>query len=122
MNNQILQLELTNLTLLNKLYIPICKNGKAAIVKNKQAKEFIKYVRFECLRQRIKPIQGDLSFRCDICIKNRKNFDIDAVLKLLFDSLNGYAYKDDKQIVELIVRKHLDKKKDEIILELLPAP
>ena len=28
------------------------------------------------------------------------------MLKLLFDSLNGHAYKDDEQIVDLRIRKH----------------
>lgn len=31
--------------------------------------------------------------------------DIDNVAKLIMDALNGYAYKDDSQIVELNIRK-----------------
>ena len=99
-------------TLLNRLYTPICRNGKASLIKNKEAKEFIKLVQMEAIRQKIKIIEGDVSFKCDILIKDRKNYDIDSVLKLLFDSLNGIAYEDDKQIVELIMRKHIDSEYD----------
>lgn len=54
----------------------------------------------------------------DILICKRKDYDIDALLKLLFDSLNGLAYKDDKQIVDLRVRKHLNQSEDKLIIKI----
>jgi len=106
-------------TLLNNLYIPIVKpNSKPSIVKSKDAKEFIKYVQMKCLQQKVKPILGDVLFCMDILICKRNNYDIDAVLKLLFDSFNGYAYKDDKQIVDLRVRKHYKAEKDALIIKI----
>ncbi|TLP41051.1 RusA family crossover junction endodeoxyribonuclease [Arcobacter arenosus] len=98
--------------LLNKLYQPIIRNGRPSIIKNKKAKEFIQLVQMEAIRQKIKKIDGEVSFKCDVLIKDRKNYDIDSVIKLLFDSLNGIAYKDDKFIVELIVRKHTNAEFD----------
>lgn len=98
--------------LLNNLYIPIIRNGKPSIVKNKEAKEFVKLVQIEALRQKIKKIDGPISFKCDILISKRKNYDIDSVLKLLFDSLEKIAYDNDKQIVELVIRKHTDQEYD----------
>lgn len=99
-------------TLLNRLYIPTIKNGKPTIIKNKEAKEFTKFIQYECIRSKIKPLEGTISFKCDILIKTRKNFDIDSIFKLLLDSLNKYAYNDDKQIIELIIRKHLNAEYD----------
>lgn len=113
----ILQLEMIPV-LLNRLYIPIIRNGKPSIIKSKEAKEFIKYVQMECLRQKIKPIKGDVSFHMDILICKRKNYDIDAVNKLLFDSLNKIAYEDDEKIVEHIVRKHRKAEKDALIIKI----
>ena len=49
----------------------------------------------------------------DILICKRKDYDIDA-----FDSLNGLAYKDDKQIVDLRVRKHLNQNEDKLIIKI----
>ena len=113
----ILQLN-ANQVLLNKLYIPIIKNGKPTIIKSKEAKEFIKYVQIECIRQKIKPIKGQILFYMDILISKRRNYDIDATLKLLFDSLNKIAFEDDKNIVDLRVRKHLNQEEDKLIIKI----
>lgn len=113
----IIQLNATQI-LLNKLYVPIVRNGKASIIKSKEAKEFLKYVQMECLKQKVKPIKGNILFYMDILISKRKNYDIDASLKLLFDSLNKIAYNDDSQIVDLRVRKHLNQEEDKIIIKI----
>ena len=51
----------------------------------------------------------------DILICKRKDYDIDV-----FDSLNGLAYKDkdDKEIVDLRVRKHLNQNEDKLIIKI----
>ena len=40
------------------------------------------------------------------------------MLKLLFDSLNGHAYKDDEQIVDLRIRKHRNQSEDKLIIKI----
>lgn len=109
-------IQLQTPSLLNTIYIPVIdnKSKKPKIIKSKEAKEYTKYVHMECLRQKTKFLNGKLSFSMDILIKDRKDFDIDAVQKLLFDSLEGIIYKNDKQIVEMIVRKHIGVEKDGI--------
>ena len=104
--------------LLNKLYIPISKGNIVTIVKSKEAKEFTKYVHIECIRQKIKPIKGPILFYMDILISKRRNYDIDGTLKLLFDSLNKIAFEDDKNIVDLRVRKHLNQEEDKLIIRI----
>ena len=105
-------------TLLNRLYIPIIKNGKPTIIKNPKSKEFTSYINDICLINRVKPFKKDISFYMDILISKRNNYDIDGLLKLLFDSLNGLAYIDDKQIVDLRVRKHLNETEDKLIIKI----
>ena len=105
-------------TLLNRLYDPNIKNGKPSIIKNPKTKEFTKYINDICLINRVKPLKKDISFYMDILISKRNNYDIDGLLKLLFDSLNGLAYIDDKQIVDLRVRKHLNETEDKLIIKI----
>ena len=105
-------------TLLNRLYIPIIKNGKPTIIKNPKTKEFTKYINDICLINRVKPLKKDISFYMDILISKRNNYDIDGLLKLLFDSLNGLAYIDDKQIVDLRIRKHRNQSEDKLIIKI----
>ena len=109
----VLQLEVP--VLLNQLYMPVVNKltGKARLVKSKEAKKYTEYVHMECLRQKVKKINSKtISFKMDILIKDRREYDIDAVQKLLFDSLEGVAYENDKHIVELIVRKHVGVERD----------
>ena len=61
---------------------------------------------------------GDSIEQMDILISKRKNYDIDATLKLLFDSLNKIAFEDDKNIVDLKVRKHLSQEEDKLIIKI----
>ena len=105
-------------TLLNRLYVPIIKNGKPTIIKNPKSKEFTSYINDLCLVKRVKPFQKDVLFYMDILISKRKSYDIDGMLKLLFDSLNGYAYKDDEQIVDLRIRKHRNQSEDKLIIKI----
>ena len=55
--------------------------------------------------------------KIDFCIKRgRKEPDIDAVLKLLMDSLEDVMYKNDKQIKFLQVAKHLEQDESELVV------
>lgn len=59
-------------------------------------------------RQGAKPMHGELAVTLRI-YRPRKAGDIDGYLKGCFDSLNGLAWEDDKQVVELHVHRGDDK-------------
>ncbi|WP_420480199.1 RusA family crossover junction endodeoxyribonuclease [Brevundimonas sp. FT23028] len=116
------QIQLPIPILLNKLYIPVIKyvNGKPTpgIRKNPEAKKYQDLVKIYAIKQKTKLIKGKVSFKMDILINKRKDYDIDAVEKLALDSLEGIAYTNDKNIVEKISRKHLESKDDKLIIEI----
>ncbi len=60
-----------------------------------------------------KPVQGDVSMQVDFYVK--RDCDIDGRLKCLLDALNGLAYEDDRQVIELIVTKN--KGEDQVVVE-----
>lgn len=109
-------------TLLNRLYMPICKRRidgtyYGSIRKNPDAKKFIQLVKMEAMRQKcINIMDGDVSMKVDFCYTDKRKKDIDSVIKLLLDSLNGVMYKDDSQICELIIRKHSGQEENEIVV------
>ena len=109
-------------TPLNRLYKPICKwVGKcmASLILSKESRDTKKLIQMMVLQQKQnKMLQGYLSFYMDIDVKKVKSPDIDALLKQLFDALEGYCYKNDNQILDLRVRKHLHSNKDEIIIKI----
>ena len=61
-------------------------------------------------------LEGDLKFYMDIDVKKTKSPDIDALLKQLFDALEGLCYANDRQILDLRVRKHLNSGIDKITI------
>lgn len=52
----------------------------------------------------VEPIDGDVSFTIDVYV-TRKNIDLDNCLKVTLDSLNGIAFHDDQQVVEIHARR-----------------
>jgi len=108
-------------TPLNRLYTPILKwfNNKqiASIVLSKESREAKKLIQSMVLQQKQdKMLEGHLLFYMDIDVKKVKSPDIDALLKQLFDALEDLCYKNDKQILDLRVRKHLNQNEDKITI------
>jgi len=108
-------------TPLNRLYTPILKwfNNKqiASMVLSKESREAKKHIQMEVLRQKQnKMLEGHLYFYMDIEVRKVKSPDIDALLKQLFDALEDLCYKNDKQILDLRVRKHLNQGEDKITI------
>lgn len=116
------QIQLPIPILLNSLYIPIVRyvDGKPVpgIRKNPEAKKYTDLVKIYAIKQKTKLIKGKVSFKMDILINKRKDYDIDAVEKLTLDSLEGIAYTNDKNIIEKISRKHLNAEDDKLIIEI----
>ena len=54
-----------------------------------------------------KPIEGPVRLTADLHYTDRRRRDLDNGVKTIADAMEGLAYKDDSQIVELIARKHL---------------
>jgi Holliday junction resolvase RusA-like endonuclease len=108
-------------TPLNRLYTPIVKYllGKpiASMLLSKESRTTKKLIQTEVLRQKQnKMLDGHLLFYMDIDVKKVKSPDIDALLKQLFDALEGLCYKNDNQILDLRVRKHLNQEEDKITI------
>lgn len=108
-------------TPLNRLYTPVVKwlfgNPAASLLLSKESRVAKKKIQMEVLRQKQnKMLTGNLLFYMDIDVEKVKSPDIDALLKQLFDALENLCYKNDNQILDLRVRKHLNQNKDKITI------
>ena len=104
-------------TPLNRLYVPIVKNGRPSIILSKESRETKKLIQMEVLRQKQnKILDGYLKFYIDIDVKKVKSPDVDALLKQLYDALEGLCYTNDKQILDARQRKHLNVGEDKITI------
>jgi len=110
-------------TPLNKLYTPILKwfNNKqiASLVLSKESRVAKKLIQSMVLQQKQdKMLVRPLLFYMDIDVKKIKSPDIDDLLKQILDALEDLCYKNDKQILDLRVRKHLNAGEDKITIRI----
>jgi crossover junction endodeoxyribonuclease RusA len=88
------------------------RGGRRFLTKEgKSAKESISW---ELKKQyRGKALGCDIGLDIDFYVPNQRS-DLDNLLKGLLDCLTGIIYIDDKQIVEILARKYVDKKEPRI--------
>jgi Holliday junction resolvase RusA-like endonuclease len=97
--------------------MPVCSgNCKPRLIMTKEGKANKEYIQMECLRQGARMLSGNVSLKVDILIKGNKDYDIDGIFKLLQDSMEGICYKNDKNIKNLVVRKHNNQDEDKFII------
>ena len=87
--------------------------GKKAFIYTPPAtREYEKLVGWIAKCSGCKPVDGPVAVDLDIYVRIR--MDLDNVAKSVLDGLNGIAYQDDGQVIELLVKKFkVTKKEDE---------
>lgn len=89
----------------NHLYT-IARGRKILSTKGREYKETVRY---NCIAQRWRdPLDGELSVTVT-AYRPRKAGDLDNVLKAVLDSVKGYLWHDDKQVVEIHAYRKDDK-------------
>lgn len=84
--------------------------GRTAYVYTPTAtKEYEKLVGWVAKASGCRPVEGPVSVTINVFV--RRKMDVDNIAKSVLDGLNGVAYEDDDQVVELLVRKHKVKSK-----------
>lgn len=84
------------------------RRGKRGVYQTPEATAYKEHAALTARLEGVEPLAGEIVVVLEI-YRPRKVGDIDGVFKLVFDALNGVAWFDDKQIVELTARRHDDK-------------
>jgi Holliday junction resolvase RusA-like endonuclease len=74
-----------------------------------EAKRYKETVGWKALEAQVTPIKEAVIIRLDV-YRPRKVGDLDNRIKVLVDSLQGFVYENDEQIVEIHARRFDDKK------------
>lgn len=86
----------------------------------KEAKQYKQGAKLRALTQGMRPIQeGEVALLITV-FRPRKTGDLDNHLKVLLDSLNGVAYKDDKQVAEIFISRFEDKENPRVEVRVMP--
>ena len=86
----------------------VTSHGKRVTYTPERTKRYAKSVEKWALTQRVKPMKGPLRVSIWFWIKRKGSWntiDIDNLAKGILDPLNGLAWGDDKQIVDLLCFK-----------------
>ena len=95
------------------------RNGKIWHYTPKATADFEQIVRLTAIKAGVKPIEGPVGMAIVFQFKKQevkpgewhtRKPDLTNLAKSVEDALNGVAYKDDSQIVELLVEKEFGKK------------
>ena len=104
----------------NNLYKTTCMGKYARVYMTDTGKELkADYVRQVKRQWKQDIIKGEVSLSCVVYHKDKRNRDIDNTNKLIFDSLSGIVFDDDKQIKELYLRKEIDKENPRVDIEIM---
>jgi crossover junction endodeoxyribonuclease RusA len=96
--------------------------GKNRVYRSEEATAYKDEVGWLCKAEGINPFKGNVCVSLDF-YRPAKRGDTDNMIKVTLDSLIGYAYVDDKQIVELHAMRHDDKddpRVEVLVTEVLP--
>lgn len=85
------------------------RGRKAFVYTPPDTKEYEKLVGWVAKSVGCRPVEGPVSVSLNVYAKGK--LDADNIAKSILDGLNGIAYEDDDQVIELLVRKHKVKSK-----------
>ena len=94
--------------------------GRARMYMSKEGKQLKEYYQLQAKSQWIKePLDTDVKLAVTYYFGDKRTRDIDNYGKLFFDSLTGIVWVDDKQVIDLHLKKDYDKDNPRIELEIL---
>jgi len=85
-----------------------------------EAKAYKKAVAEVCERAHLEPVDGEVSLVLHV-FRPKLVGDLSNRLKVLEDSLNGFAWVDDKQVAEIRMVRDLDRERPRVEVEVLPV-
>lgn len=104
----------------NHIYKSRCFNNHPSVYLSAEGKaikeDYIKQLKKQWKRE---PLEGNVRLAVVFFHGDKRKRDLDNYNKLWIDSCNGILFNDDNQIVELYMRKEIDKSNPRIIIEVL---
>ena len=84
------------------------KQANGRIYVSAEARRYKEDVGWICAALGVQPIEGAVSVSINV-YRQQKRGDLDNFLKVLFDSLKGYCFSDDDQVLHISANRYDDK-------------
>jgi len=89
-------------------------------ITSREARDYKKNAGLDARSQGAVIMPGPLQVSVDV-YRPRRIGDLDNQIKILFDAMNGIAWSDDSQVVDIHLRRFDDKDNPRLEVEILPA-
>ena len=83
------------------------RNCRGVMVKSDEARAYQLEIAMRARVKGLRPRDGEVKVTLDF-YRPRKSGDLDNRIKVVLDGLQGTAFKDDSQVVEILARRHDD--------------
>lgn len=96
----------------NHAYITTCKNGRVLRFPTKDAKSFKEQVALACRTAGVTspiPKGTNVLLQATYVLPNNRARDLDNLLKMTQDGMNGIVFEDDNQVTRIIASKSIEK-------------
>lgn len=102
----------------NSLYANSPGHGRFLTSAGKKFKEYVRAAALFFVKTRSQyPIIGNVSVRIDFTFKDNRR-DVDNCIKPILDSISGICFANDRQIVEIMATKKIDKNNPNIRIQI----
>ena len=85
--------------------------------KGRKYKEILQ-VEFRKVMEEMEIIQGEVVMEIDLFFDNKRCNDVDNYAKCILDCMNGVVFLDDRQIIDLHIKKFYDKENPRIVIRI----
>lgn len=96
------------------------KAGRARVYTPGRTEAFEKRVRFFALAAKVRPTKEQVVLSVAFYLGSRRRVDLDNLVKGVKDALNGAAWNDDSQVVQLFASKQVDKANPRCVVTIEP--
>lgn len=97
------------------------RHNRGITHRSENARNFIEEVGKICLENQVRPVSCPVAVTVQAYRPARRG-DLDNALKVTLDSLRGFAYDDDRQIIELHAYRHDDKADPRLVVTITELP
>jgi Holliday junction resolvase RusA-like endonuclease len=85
-----------------------------------EGRDFKRLLTTQAKRNNFQLLEGDVEVRINWFKKGRERGDLDNILKVIMDSLNGIGYQDDSQVKSIIARMWEKTGNNGVEIQVLP--
>lgn len=104
---------------LNRMYRAVVIGKNARVLLSAEARSYKSKVADICAAANEKPLRGTVIVFVD-AYRPRKVGDLDGALKVALDSLQGFCYENDNQVVRIVANRFDDKQNPRLEIEVCP--